>query len=497
MKLYRFLGWVVCLCVLVIGVSWARAAPSAPDVPVDADFEALAAQVGRAEAWYHLDEAAVLSPPPVVDSPVTRALAPSGTITLVLSHTLHLPLVARNFVPPLVERRGIWVTRYDWTGLTQAPTSTDLDVLVANIAGAGFNTIFFQVRAAGDAYYASDWEPWAARLTSGPVAETLGVDPGWDPLAYMLAVAHAAGLELHAYLNVYPAWQSPYNADYGTLWPPATSPPQMFDRFTYSPTYPDHPGEHSLNWTWRQYDATPAPMPLTWSQYLWASPGVDAVQTHIAAVVRDVVARYPVDGVHLDLVRYAGAAYSHDPHSEAALETLIGAARAQWQRDRVTALVRQVTLDTHVVRPKALVSAAVWPYYQNNLGLRTSSGYADYYQDSKGWLATGAVDAIAPMLYGSGSSIPDDLGNWQLLAADFVAGGSAGHVYPGIAGYYDDFAAIADRIAAARQMGAPGHIIFSYAALDARGYWDDLATGPYAVSVLVPGLNAVGAAPTN
>ena len=36
------------------------------------------------------------------------------------------------------------------------------------------------------------------------------------------------------------------------------------------------------------------------------------------AVVRDIVTRYAVDGVHLDLVRYAERMYSYDPFSNAA-----------------------------------------------------------------------------------------------------------------------------------------------------------------------------------
>ena len=198
--------------------------------------------------------------------------------------------------------------------------------MVATVADAGFNTIFFQVRAAGDAYYAPGLEPWASRLTNSAVAtQTLGarswLGPAYADVDY---VAHAAGLEVHAYVNVYPAWLPPPNAQFGALAPPATTPPQMFDRFTYGPDYAAHPGELGLGYTWRQYSAPDAPMPLAWGHYLWASPGVDAVQAHIEAVVRDLVTRYPVDGIHLDLVRYAGRDYSRDPFSEAATGTLLG-----------------------------------------------------------------------------------------------------------------------------------------------------------------------------
>jgi hypothetical protein len=35
-------------------------------------------------------------------------------------------------------------------------------------------------------------------------------------------------------------------------------------------------------------------------------------------------------------------------------------------------------------------------------------------------------------------------------------------------------------------MGAPGVVIFSYSALNANQYWDDLASGPFAIPATVP-----------
>jgi uncharacterized lipoprotein YddW (UPF0748 family) len=482
---HRFPGWLIVLALLLLCVRPAPGAPVVAEAPVD--FEVLAASVGRAEAWYWLNDYTA-SPPEAAQAPLGLSLPPLAAqtlITAVLTPTVYLPLVINHY-PLQIERRAIWITRYDWTSLNAGAQPQKIDDLVANVAGAGFNTLFFQVRGAGDAYYTPGLEPWASRLSAGTVTDTLGVDPGWDPLARMLDEAHAAGLEVHAYVNVYPAWLPSPSEAYGPLAPPATTPPQMFDRFTYGPTHPEHPGEYGLAWDWRHHDMGGNPMLLAWGAYLWASPGVDQVQAYIAAVVRDIVTRYPVDGVHLDLVRYAGLMYSYDPDSNAAVGDVRTPARDQWQRDRVTALVQQVSTETHALRPEALVSAAVWPYYKNDLGLQTSSGYHDYFQDSKGWLAAGAVEAIAPMLYGSGSSIPDDLGNWRILTEDFMATGADGQVYPGIAGYYDNFSAIAQRIAIARELGALGHALFSYAALDSRGYWDDLAAGPYRLPAIVP-----------
>lgn len=482
------MGRVRSLTVL-LGVLLVLSAPSpgqghATPVPAAAvGFEELAGQIGRAEAWFAMAGA---ESAPVVVSQVPDALPSASAlpqITTSLTPTAYLPLVSRSEPLTMVERRAIWITRYDWTTLGIAPSPNDIDAMVSKVSGAGFNTILFQVRAAGDAYYTPGLEPWASRLSVGTVTDTLGLDPGWDPLARMLEAGHAAGIEVHAYVNVYTAWLSPPNASYGALAPPATIPPQMFDRFTYSSTHPDHPGEYGLGWAWRHHDSDQAAMLLGWSSYLWASPGVDWVNDYVVDVVEDIVQRYAVDGVHLDLVRYAGPAYSYDPYSNAAAGSEPSPARDQWQRDRVTALVTQVRDVTHAWRPGALVSAAVWPYYVDKWGWGLSEGYSDYFQDSKGWLASGAVDAIAPMLYGGES---DYALRWFVLMADFVTDSGGRPVYPGIGGSYANFEDIAWRIETARAQGAQGHVIFSYGGLDSKEYWDDLAGGPYSVPASVP-----------
>ncbi len=389
-----------------------------------------------------------------------------------------------NFHPPQrVERRAIWVTRYDWTRVGKTPAPEAVDEIVDKVAGAGFNTIFFQVRGGGDAYYTPGLEPWAARLT-GTVWKTLGQDPGWDPLERLLQKARTAGLEVHAYVNVYTIWVPPPNKSYGQLAPPATTPPHLFDRLTYGPAYQEHPGEFALGTAWRQHSAPDQPMPLQWGEPLWASPGVDAVQDHTVAVVADLVSRYGVDGVHLDLVRYDSRPYSFDPASNAAAGSEKTPQRDQWQRGRVTDLVSRIRQHVDATRPGTWVSAAVWPYYQNKWGWQITEGYGDLYQDSKSWLAAGIADAIAPMMYGSIAGV--DFDKWQILLQDFLADSHERHVYPGIGADVEDFNAIAQRIEAARQAGAPGHAIYTYGTLDKRNYWADLAAGPYFAKPVLP-----------
>ena len=164
------------------------------------------------------------------------------------------------------------------------------------------------------------------------------------------------------------------------------------------------------------------------------------------------------------------------------------AQRDQWQRDRITDLVRRVKV---AVGQNKWVSAAVWPYYQNKWGWKVSTGYDDYYQDSKGWLTAGYADAIAPMMYGS---VADELDKWQILLNDFLSDSHGKPVYPGINADYDDFEAIARRIEASREAGPSGHAIYSYGALNTRNYLDKLAAGPYAKPALLPANPAQGTA---
>ena len=388
-----------------------------------------------------------------------------------LTPQAYLPLVSSEQRP--YEVRGLWVTRFDWTFSGQQAQPEVLDEIVQNAAAAGFNIILFQVRGTADAFYTPGLEPWSQRLNSDG---ELGKDPGWDPLAYMIERAHAAGLQLHAYINVYPTWS-------GTT-PPldVQEPPHPF--WTWS----EWPG---TGWAdWRQWDDQHQPMNLN-PGYLHASPGAPPVVEHIVSVAQDIAGRYSIDGLHLDYIRYAGSAYSCDPFSESEAGTAcFGPGWEDWQRERVNALVQDVY---QALPPGLMLSAAVWPVYRDFWGWGVSEGYSDYYQDSKAWIGGGYLDAMLPMIYPSSYGACDPEQQfcwtqevWQTLATDFQASRNGRFVVPGIGAGYSDFGEIEARISAARSIGTAGHALFSYSGLLAHGYFDDLANGPYAQPAAVP-----------
>jgi hypothetical protein len=69
---------------------------------------------------------------------------------------------------------------------------------------------------------------------------------------------------------------------------------------------------------------------------------------------------------------------------------------------------------------------------------------------------------------------------------DFEGDNNGRYIIPGIGGHYCSFAEIAARIQLARDIGTAGHAIFSYRLLLDKAYFDDLATGPYAETAVVP-----------
>jgi uncharacterized lipoprotein YddW (UPF0748 family) len=383
--------------------------------------------------------------------------------------------------PPeeMVEFRALWVTRFDW--IPNPPASqAKIDEIVANADMAGFNALFFQVRGEADAYYTPGLEPWARRISGGALGQP--PNPYWDPLAYMVQKAHERGIQVHAYINIYSVWA-------GCTVPPAATPTHLYHLLAAA-----HGRTNSkLNGLqWDTNDNVPC------SEYQWATPASVYGDNHYIAVANDIANRYAVDGIHLDRIRYAGSTTSCDPVSEDIYgPCFTNPGYGDWQRAQVSGTVRKLYEQVILNHPNLMFSAAVWGIHRirPEWGWPSANeGYYDYYQDSKGWLAAGHMDAIVPMIYPNNyDDCPYDQGDgfwkfsrWQTLVADFQAESHGRWVIPGIGSRYCTFDEISRRIETARALGTAGHAIFSYGGLLSYGYFDDLAAGPYAIPAVVP-----------
>ncbi|HEX7089637.1 MAG TPA: family 10 glycosylhydrolase [Longimicrobiales bacterium] len=353
----------------------------------------------------------------------------------------------------MVEARALWITRFDWS------TQAELIGLVESAADAGFNIIYFQVRGRGDALYRPGLEPWSSVLTG-----TLGADPGWDPLAAALDAAHARGLELHAWVNAFVAWAG-------------NTPPESSPRHALL----EHP-----DWLLADENGQPIMEGAT----TFFTPARAGVRERLAAVAADIARRYPVDGIHLDYIRYP-ASWPHDAASVAAYDTARasdpGLGFDEFRRRLVTDAVRLTADSLAGVRPAVRLSAAVWGIYRNTWGWSgVSTGYDDRLQDARAWAEDGLVDALVPMVYWPIQPRYGDRLDFAYLADEHAAAVAGRHMYIGITLENSNAEQLGRQIERAREAGAEGVAILSARLLREQDLWAFLASGPFRREAIVP-----------
>jgi len=344
---------------------------------------------------------------------------------------------------PARELRGVWMSRFDYT---QPFRSHDADSMKAFISDsfrrfktANFNTVFFQIRGNGDAFYASKYEPWSAFLTG-----KLGENPGWDPLAFAVESAHQNGLELHAWINTFPAWR-------GITPPPVTRPLHP---------YLAHP-----DWLVCDYDGKS--MPLS-DHYVSFSPGIPAVQDYLVNVINDIVSHYDIDGIHFDYIRYPEESeangYSHDRTSVARHKSREGnpldLGWSDWQREQLNIFVAKVYNSITSLKPNVKVSAAVIGSYNT----AQWNGYTAVFQDARRWAELGKIDMIIPMAYYGHNrtefSFQAALKEWKSVIR------RERHLYPGLGAFNLEWQEVIEEIHDVRNNQVKGLVFFAASSLD-------------------------------
>ena len=370
------------------------------------------------------------------------------------------PQVPPRTAPATRDVRALWVTR------TTLATPAAIERMVAAARQGGFNTLLVQVRGRGDAYYASTLEPRAAGLADRPAA--------FDPLADVLERAHAAGLSVHAWVNVNLV---------GSAVTPPIAPAHVLVRHPEWLMVPRALAAslRGTSPTSKAYVARVA----AWTRAhgnevegLYVSPIHQAAAEHAAAVTGDLARRYALDGIHVDYVRFPGDGFDYSapalaafravldreltPADQRALSarqardplaaTTIYAERwAAFRRSRLTALVMRVRTAVKTARPSIVLSAAIRPEVE-----MATDGKL---QDWRTWVDQGLLDVICPMAYATDPvTFSRDVAAVRDLAGDRP-------VWAGIGAWRLTRAQTLAHVAAARRLGVQGTIFFSYEAL--------------------------------
>jgi uncharacterized lipoprotein YddW (UPF0748 family) len=299
---------------------------------------------------------------------------------------LGLALPTRAADPP-AQWRAFWVDAFN-TGIK---TPAQVERLVADVKALHCNTVIVQVRRRGDAYF---------RKTVDPFVEDPAVPDGFDPLGYLLEKAHAEGIQVHAWCNAM------------TLWRSADAPPRNTEHLFHR----HGPGKSGRD-SWLTCDEKGNHrFPVGY----FLDAGHPEVANHYVRVLTDLVRKYPVDGVHLDYIRYPeseggnnedGYGVGYNPVSVARFNTAHqrsgtpprnDAAWKTWRRQQVTQLVRRLRVELLDANPRVLFSAALIPWGDGPLteaDWGKSAPYNRVFQDWHNWRKEGLLDLIVPMNY--------------------------------------------------------------------------------------------------
>ncbi len=266
---------------------------------------------------------------------------------------------------PAHDMRAVWISTVysaDYPSTTNNPTAQKQEFIekLDKIQALGLNTVVVQIRPKGDAFYTSAINPWSAVLTG-----TQGQNPGYDPMAFMIAETHKRGMEFHAWMNPYRITTS--GTDLATL-------------------SGDHIARKHPEWI------------MTHKNAMYFNPAKEEVKQYIVDSVAEVVQNYDVDAIHFDDYFYP----SNYPLPQG--EGRDGAV-ANERRGHVDDLIARVSKKIHSIKPNVDFGISPMGIWKNNTSdpkgsaTKGAEGYYAVYGDAKKWIEQEWVDYITPQIY--------------------------------------------------------------------------------------------------
>lgn len=388
------------------------------------------------------------------------------TILLILLLSLSCMANAQQNVVPKYEYRAVWLTaieNLDWPkSVATTPQGfenqrLELIAILDSLQAMNVNTVLFQTRVRGDLTYPSDIEPFSHLFTG-----TVGKAPDYDPLAFAVSECHKRGMQLHAWIVAMPLGKDEHIAMVGKKSLP-----------------------HRNRSLCTHYEGA-------W----YMEPGNPATSEHIVSIVREIVGRYDVDGIHLDYIRYPDR---NKGYPDASLHRRYGKGQslAKWRRNNITRIVKDVYTSVKSIKPWVRVSCATLGKY-DNLTRYSSLGWDAYntgFQEAQQWASDGIVDIIFPMLYFKGDNFYPFVRDWQ-------ENSNGRHIVPGIGAYrllpeYGGWSEleIKRQLNTSRSAGTAGAAMFraNHLLHDARSLYTSLCR----TLALVPPMSWHGTAPSS
>ena len=330
--------------------------------------------------------AACKSKKPVATTPI-RPSSPTSTVSPKTSETLPAKPQPAVALKPLAYRmpdiprefRGVWiatVANIDWPVSPDSPWEVqkrEYIKLLDYYKNLNFNAVIVQIRAAGDAFYPSNFAPWSKYLT-GKQGKAPATQE--NPLTWMIKEAHDRGLEFHAWLNPYRATMNLETSDLS----------------------PEHDFFKHRNWM------------LKYGTKWYYDPGLPEVKNHLLAIIKEVVTNYDIDAIHFDDYFYPYKEPKLDFPDKASYDKYKkpGQSRDDWRRQNVNDLILALSQTIKAQKPWVQFGISPFGVWRNQSkdpkGSPTQAGqtnYDDLYADVLLWMKNKWIDYLIPQLYWS------------------------------------------------------------------------------------------------
>ena len=260
--------------------------------------------------------------------------------------------------------RGVWVHNGDGPRGLGSQRAARWKDAIPEMAAQGINTVVANMLWSGVAFYPSQVVPNAPGLASDG-----------DDLQQLLDAAHARGMKVIV-------WKVMWQFAEGWLAPPGVMEPfRQQGRLQLD----DHGKE----------------LP-------WLCPCDPRNRQYELAALVEVATRYPIDGVQLDYIRFAGPDAGFGPTCKGRFEAATGKTVVHWpadcapggplagdyaafKRGLISGFVRDASAALRAARPGISISAAVFPY--------AAMARDQVSQDWPRWVKEGWVDYVCPMTY--------------------------------------------------------------------------------------------------
>lgn len=303
--------------------------------------------------------------------------------------------------------RGYWVDSFN-AGIYNPAQVTKL---IADAKQVRANALIIQVGRETDCF---------CNDSDFPRTQVSTVDPApYDPLQETIDQAHAAGIEVHAWVNATILWRS--------LTPP-TDPTHAYHEHGAT-------AEGADRWINRRVDGEEV-----MANRVFIDPANPAAVDYMVDGMASIARNYDIDGINLDYIRYpdysTNSAYSDWGYSDASLARFQAATGrtdvpepddaefSDWRREQVTSYVRKIYLAMYDIDPSMRLSMDAITYGYGPAGTdggyQATRTYAEVLQDWKGWLAEGIIDTAITMNYKRGERADQSemYAQWSEFLAD-------------------------------------------------------------------------------